>query len=93
MGYSYADSKGWLALGPSMGGATALLKVLNKGVRPELYPQLHELLTTGETSSPNQLAGEAARLAKKIKDKDVRDTLLRMARAATIAKDYIAVTH
>jgi len=91
--YSYADSKGFIGHGPSMGGATALLKELNKNANPALYPCLHELLTTGETNNPNGLQGEAMRLTKKIKDKDVRDTLLCMARAALIADGYVSITN
>jgi hypothetical protein len=76
-----------------MGGAAALFKELNKNVDSAFYPCLHELLTTGETNNPNGLQGEAMRLTKKIKDKDVRDTLLRMARAALIADGYVSITH
>jgi hypothetical protein len=74
-----------------MGGATALLDALKK-IDSRPYPNMYELLTTGECASPDAVKGEALRLARKIKDRDVKDTLLRMARAAAKAKDYLAVT-
>jgi hypothetical protein len=92
MAYNYADSRGWLALGPSIGGVTALFDALKK-IDPRPYPNVHELLTTGECASPDAVNGEALRLARKIKNRDVKDTLLRMAKAAAKAKGYLAVTH
>jgi hypothetical protein len=92
MAYNYADSKGWTALGPSIGGAHYLLQYLNKNVDAANYPEMYKLLTTGSTNSPELLKGEATRLAAKTEDKDVKDTLLKMARAAAKSKDFVMTT-
>jgi hypothetical protein len=76
-----------------MGGAKALLDTVNKHAPEKAYPVLHELLTEGSTDSPDLLKGEAQRLAKKIRDKDMKDTLLRLARAAAKATGYLMVTN
>jgi hypothetical protein len=93
MGYSYGDSKGWLAPGPNIGGAHALMSYLRKNVEAGDYPELRNLLTEGESIRPMVLKGEALRLAKKTTDEDVKDTLLRLARAAAKATGYLMVTH
>lgn len=93
MTYSYQDQNGFLAHGPSIGGAKALLDTLQSGVDEKLYPCLHELLTTGVTQNTEQLAGECRRLATQINDEDVKSTLNRLASAASLAKGQIEVTH
>jgi hypothetical protein len=90
--YNYEDSKGWMALGPNISGAAALLHAVKKNAPRKAYPVLHELLTEGSTDSPELLRAEAQRLAEKTRDKDVKDTLLRLARVAAKAKGYLMMT-
>ena len=92
MAYNYEDSRGWIALGPNISGAKALLDEVKKSAPRKAYPVLHELLTEGCTDSPKLLKGEAQLLAEKTEDKDVKDTLLRLADVAAKAKGYLMMT-
>ena len=92
MAYNYEDSQGWMALGPNISGAKALIDEVKKNAPRKAYPVLHELLTRGNTDSPKLLKVEAQRLAEKTRDKDVKDTLLRLAGVAARAKGYLMVT-
>ena len=93
MAYNYEDSGGWLAQGPSIGGSKALLETVEALAPEGAYPNLHKLLNTGECDNLPGLVGEATRLAAKVDDADVKSTLLRLARAASSAKDSLIVTH
>jgi len=85
MGYNYEDSKGWIAIGPNISGMGALFDELVAHADPNNYPEMYKLKITGITNSPQLLKGEAARLAAKTKDKNVKDLLLKMSRAAAKA--------
>jgi hypothetical protein len=94
MTYNFEDSQGEVGAGPSIGGAHALMTAL-ENVNPRLYPELHELLTTGESSNPDSVKADCEALigSGKIKDKDVLDTVRKLAMAASQSKDRISVTH
>ena len=92
MAYDYEDEDGYLAAGPSIGGGVALLDALNSNAPANLFPNLNLLIRGGECSSPEGVKGEAIRLAAKIKDKDVKDTLRRLAMAAAQAKGKITLS-
>jgi len=93
MAYNYQDDTGWIASGPSIRGSVVMQEEVKKLAPEGAYPYLHNFLQSGESANPQQLAGECSRLAKKTKDKDVKDSLTRLARAAAIAKGSIVCTH
>jgi hypothetical protein len=93
MTYTYLDGKGKHAgHGPSIGGAMALHKVVKAAGQTGLYPQLNQLLATGTCMNTEQLKGEALRLLSKVTDRDVKDSLRRLAIAASKAEDGIMLT-
>ena len=94
MGYNYEDGTGkHVGHGPSIGGATKMLDVLERYAGKNIYPNLHAFVETGESDSPKLIKAEAERLMAKVTDKHVYDTLSRLARAASQAKDKLVVTH
>lgn len=94
MTYSYSDAKGnYVGHGPSIGGASALLREVEALAPASLYPHLNSFLEKGECEATKALAGECRRLMKKVTDEDVKDSLARLARAATIAQGSIISIH
>lgn len=94
MTYSYQDEdKTYLGHGPSIGGAVAMLNAISFEAPENIYPHLHSFITKGECDDPAALGGEAKRLSQKVTDPDVKDSLVRLARACAQAKTKIISTH
>jgi hypothetical protein len=94
MGYSYSDAEdNYVGAGPSIGGAALMYKEIMNKAPKGAYPCLYELINTGGCSNPQVLKGEAERFIKIVTNKNVRDSLQRLARAAALAKGEINIRH
>ena len=94
MAYSYLDADdSFVGHGPSIGGACAMFDEIRNKASKGAYPALNKLLTSGECEDLTNLKGEALRLMTHVTDKDVKDSLMRLARAASLAKGKVVLSY
>lgn len=92
MTYSYIEGDKFLGQGPNISGGKNLIAAIEKGGK-DIYPNLTELIQTGECAKPIAVQGEAERLAKTVKNKNVQEMLGRLANAAAMADKVITISH
>jgi hypothetical protein len=64
MGYSYIEGNKYLGHGPNISGIGALIKAFDAAGGKVVYPNMGELIETGESDNPEGVKGEAERMAK-----------------------------
>jgi hypothetical protein len=92
MGYSYIEGKKFLGPGPNISGAGFLIDAIEKAGK-DVYPNLYELISTGESPKPTLVKSEADKLLKATKASNVRDMLQKLSEAASKASKVITVSH
>jgi hypothetical protein len=90
--YNYEDESGTVSPGPSIGGSQEMLDTLNPEELQKGYPHTYFMLKHGYCDNPALLAPEALRLARKVTNKAVKHSLIKLAQAASKAKEHLVLT-
>lgn len=89
---SYIEGEQFLGQGPNISGMSFLIKAVEDAGGKHIYPNIDELLETGEANAM-AIKGEAERMLKKTKEANVRNMLQLLARAAAKANKVITISH